>query len=162
MEKQDHFSFCCPLGSLGMVQRGQCCFSYSRAYSWSYWWGIWYLGKRRGEKTHYEPSYDIGNFISFTFKKPNKCFSVVCKLYDWATYFDSVLTEIFGHTDARWFQFFKNAFNEVVMVYNSLLKKKTEVSSHTEFLQNSEKKIKRMWRFLKQKLWVCKAALDSL
>ena len=46
-------------------------------------------------------------------------FSVVCKLYDWATYFDSVLTEIFGHTDARWFQFFKNAFNEVVMVYKT-------------------------------------------
>ena len=32
----------------------------------------------------------------------------------------------------------------ILMLYNSLLKKKTEVSSHTEFLQNSGKKIERM------------------
>ena len=36
----------------------------------------------------------VGNFISFTFKKPNKFFSVVDKLYNWTTYFASVLTEI--------------------------------------------------------------------
>ena len=78
--------------------------------------GTWAKGE---EKRRIMSLHDVGNFISFTFKKPNKYFSVVCKLYDWTTYFDSVLTEISGHTDARWFQFFKNASNEVVMVYKT-------------------------------------------
>ena len=76
--------------------------------------------------------HDDGNFINFTFKKPNKFFSVVQKLYDWTTYFDSVLTEISGHTDARWFQFFKNVSNEIVIVYKTNTKEVKFRGLHVE------------------------------
>ena len=72
---------------------------------------VWTAGEHRYELHSF---HKLANFITQIFYKKKTSFTVLKRMYDWVSYFDSTLTEFSHYSTARLFKFFKESDNVVM------------------------------------------------